>query len=148
MGRYLHSGSYMVGLTRYLEYFPRHQMHISLQDDLRDDPQDLVRDLFAFVGVDRNFQPDTSHRHNASGIIRNKALRYLWTQSGRMRAVIGPLFSERFRHEASEWVIRDLERIKLDPSLRAELTEYYRPGIAQLQDFLGRDLGHWLKSGT
>jgi hypothetical protein len=34
----------------------------------------------------------------------------------------------------------------LDPELRARLTEEYREDILKLQDLIGRDLSHWLKT--
>lgn len=146
-GTYLQSGFYFAALKRYLEHFDRQQLHISLLEDLRDDAPGLIGDLFEFIGVDRSFQPDTSHRHNVSGTIRNPVLRFLWTRSGRLRSALRPLFGERFRHAASEWMIRDLEKLTFDPTLRAELTEYYRQDIEQLQDLLQRDLSHWLNPG-
>ena len=144
-GRYLSEGFYFQALQRYLAYFDRDQMHISLLEDLQADPQALMCSIFQFLGVDDSFVVDLSHQHNVSGIIRNPLLRWVWTRSNPLRAAIRPLLSERFRHRASELMIRDVEKLSLPPQLRAELTEYYRQDIEQLQDLLGRDLSHWLK---
>jgi hypothetical protein len=144
-GHYLDKGFYYADLSRYLEYFERRQLHISLMEDLKDNPVELMHSLFRFLEVDDTFTPDMSHQHNVSGVIRNPILRTLWTRSGKLRSAIRPLFSERVRHNFSEWVIQDVEKVRFSPELRAELTEYYRQDIEHLQDLIGRDLSHWLK---
>jgi hypothetical protein len=51
--RLLDRGRYATHLERYLEHFPRHQIHIGLFDDLRKDPQAYADDVFGFLGVRR-----------------------------------------------------------------------------------------------
>jgi hypothetical protein len=143
--RYLDRGLYAQALKRYFEFFDRSQFHISFLEDLKADPAGLYRRIFRFLEVDQAFQPDTSGAHNASGIIRNPLLRALWTRSNRLRSAIRPLLDSRVRHAAFEWVIRDLEKPAFSPELRADLTEYYRTDIEQLQDLLQYDLSHWLE---
>ncbi len=143
--RYLDRGFYYQSLQRYLQYFPPEQIHISLLEDLKADAPGLMRRLFRFVGVSETYDPDLTHQHNASGIIRNPALRFLWTRTNKLRANLRPLLPPRLRHAAFEWVIQDLEKVPFPPDQRAELTEYYREDILKLQDLLQRDLSHWLK---
>jgi hypothetical protein len=143
--RYLNRGFYYASLKRYLEYFDRGQIHISLLEDLIQDPKGLMQGLYSFIGVDESFVPDLSHKHNVSGVIRNPLLRALWTNSNRIRVTIRPYLPPQMRHAAFEWVIQDLEKLPFQPDQRAELTEYYRQDILQLQDLIQRDLSHWLK---
>lgn len=143
--RYLNRGFYYTSLKRYLEYFDRSQIHISLLEDLIQDPQGLMRGLFDFIGVDTSFAPDLSHKHNASGVIHNPLLRLVWTNSNRIRVAIRPYLPAKMRHTAFEWVIRDMDKLKLPADQRRELTEYYRQDILQLQDLIQRDLSHWLE---
>jgi hypothetical protein len=142
--RYLDRGFYYQSLKRYLEYFPREQMHISLLEDLKDDSHGLMRRIYRFLGIDEQFQPDADQVHNKSGIIRNPVLRFMWTRSNSLRSAIRPLLPPRLRHAAFEWVIQDLEKLPFPKEQRAELTDYYRQDIMQLQDLLDRDLSHWL----
>jgi len=144
-GRYLKEGAYCTAIKRYLEYFHRDQMHISLFEDLKDNPQDLLRTLFEFLDVDDTYKADMSHQHNVSGVISNSLLRTVWTRSNPLRALVRPLLSERLRHAAFEVVIRDLEKPDYSPELRADLTDYYREEIEGLEEILQRDLSHWLE---
>ena len=144
-GGYLEKGFYSKHLSRYLEFFDRSQMHISLIEDLRDNPQNLMHDIFQFLDVDDVFEADLSHHYNVSGVIRNPLLRLIWTRSNQLKAFIRPLLPARLRQKASEWMIRDVEKPVFPPETRAELTEYYRQDIDQLQGLLGRDLSHWFQ---
>lgn len=142
--RYLDRGFYYQSLMRYLEFFPREQIHISLLEDLKKDANGLVGNLFCFLDITERFQPDLSHKHNVSGIIRNPVMRFFWTRSNRVRAAVRPLLPPKMRHAAFEWVIQDLEKVPFPAEQRRELTEYYREDILQLQDLIDRDLSHWL----
>jgi hypothetical protein len=143
--RYLHNGFYARSLKRYLALFDRDQIHISLFEDLKNDTPGLVRSLFAFLGVEPDFTPDTSQIHNASGLIRSPVLRVAYARLSKLRAVIRPWINPRLKHGLSEWLFKDAEKLSLSPDLRAELTEFYRPEIEELQDLIRRDLSHWLK---
>jgi len=143
--RYLNVGFYYQFLKRYFDIFDRKQMHISLFDDLKEKPYELISSLYKFLDVDDTFRPDLSHRYNVTGIIRNPLLRAAWARSSKLRAAFRPLLKDRMRHNVFEWVIRDQEKPRFSPELRLELTEYYREDINRLQDLLGRDLSHWLK---
>ncbi len=142
--RYIDRGFYYQSLQRYLQLFPRHSLHISLLEDLKNDAPALMQSLYRFLNIDEHFQPQSDQVHNASGVIRNPALRLLWTRSNRLRSSLRPLLPSRLRHAAFQWVIQDLEKLPFPAEQRAELTEVYRQDILQLQDLLDRDLSHWL----
>jgi hypothetical protein len=146
-GRYLNQGLYHAALERYLQYFDRRQMYIALYEDLQDDANAFLRSLFAFLGVDEDFRPDMTQRHNVSGIIRNPMLRWIWTRSNSLRAALRPLLAERVRHAAFEKFMhgQDLEKPAFPNDVRTELNAFYREDILSLQDFLQRDLSRWLK---
>ncbi len=144
--RYYENGRYATSLKRYLQHFDREQMHISLFEDLKDDPKGLMRDLYTFLGVDASFIPDTEHRYNPSGLIRNPVLRTLWARLSKLRAIVRPFFSQRVRYGVAEWVMRDTVKPTFSPELHAELTAFYREEIEELGELLQRDLSHWLNS--
>jgi hypothetical protein len=50
----LASGDYLGQLRRWLSVFPREQLHIGFYEDLARDPETLLRDVFALLGVRRD----------------------------------------------------------------------------------------------
>jgi hypothetical protein len=144
LGQHLQRGFYSESIMRYLQFFQREQLHISLFEDLKTDPMGLMHRLFHFLGVDSRFNPDISRRHNASGLIPNPLLRKAWARSSKLRAFLRPLLPPRQRHDLAEFVLRGAEKPAFPPDLRAELTEYYRAEIETLQNLIERDLSAWL----
>lgn len=137
-------GNYAFQLKRYFDLFARDQIRIYLFEEFRQDPGATLLDIFDFLGVDIQFRPNIAERHNPSGQIRNPVLRELWRSSATMREWIRPHISMELRHNVSQWLHRNAYKPPFPPRLRAELIEYYRPDIQQLEGLLDRDLSLWL----
>lgn len=144
-GNYRSRFFYYRQLSPYYAVFPREQIRVYLFEDLQATPTALFRDLFGFIGVATDFNPDTSVRLNRSGVIRNPVLRGMWNRSSGVRARVRPLLPHRLRRRAYQAVVRDLEKPRYDPALRSELSNVYREDILQLQDLIQRDLTAWLE---
>jgi len=142
--RYLAPSRYHRCLEPYYHCFPRDRIHVGLFGDFTRGPTDFLRDIFRFLAVDPTFSPDTSIRHNPTGVIRNPVLRWVWTHSLPLRIALRPYLPGLVRHAAFPIFAGDLVRPPLDPELRAELTELFRDEIGSLQDLIGRDLRSWL----
>lgn len=130
--------------------FPREQIKIILFDDLRADTKAVMREVFTFLGVNPDFEPDTSIIHNQTGEIANPVLRKLWFGTTRLRARLAPLLPLTWRGlffpliARSQNIKRPKER--LHPDLKMMLTKELREDILSLQDLIGRDLSIWLPS--
>jgi hypothetical protein len=142
---YLYAGLYHRHLTGYYALFSRAQVRVLLYDDIAADAPAAVRGLFEFLGVDPRFPVDTSERAVASFAIKRRGAFSLLKKIhiGRIlrRVLPGGLF-RRVRRAGLEQLAEKAP--PLDPALRRELTEYFRPEILRLQDLLGRDLTPWL----
>lgn len=148
--RYREIGLYARRVRAFQENFSRVQ--VLLYDDLKKDPQALLRSLYAFLQVDPAFVPETGHRHNVSGIPRWPFVNDLLFVRTRplhtaVRAVGGALFG------ADRWA-RMRERLRspllhepgpMDREAEQELRRYFREDILELQGYIGRDLSAWLK---
>jgi len=142
---YLASGFVSHFLESYLARFSRDRIRIHLFEDFRRDTAGVMADLFAFLAVDPSFAPDTDRQHNRSGgVIANGLLRDLWTRSALLRARLRPFVPQAARDLVFTAVTRRLVPVRLDPTMRAELTALYRDEIERLQTLLDRDLSHWL----
>ena len=144
-GTYLPAGFVSHFLATYLDRFSRDRIRIDLFEDFQRDPAGVMRNIYAFLGVDPAFAPDVSRRHNQSGgVIRNQALRRAWVQSAMLRARLRPYLPEAMRDRMLRLATRNLDPVRLEPTIRAELTELYRDDIVRLSVLLNRDLSHWL----
>ncbi|MHC5035157.1 MAG: sulfotransferase domain-containing protein, partial [Planctomycetota bacterium] len=140
-------GFYCDQIQRYLSLFDRSQIRIYLFDDLKQDPQALIRDIFGFLGVDDTFVPDTSGKYNATGIPKSRTLFRLIMRPNPIKSAIKPLLPERLRKRVKTFVTANpwsLRRPPLPAEVRRELVQGYRADILRLQNLLGRDLSAWL----
>lgn len=138
---YQTAGYYYQQLSRYYRRFPREQIGVYLYDDLQTNAVGVLQQIFAFLGVESRFTPDTTYRHNQSGVPKNKLLQQLLSGAPGLKRWV-----ERVAPLAWQQRLRDASKVRstLDTTLHSRLTAEYRHDILQLQDLIGRDLTHWL----
>ncbi len=70
---YKQLGFYYVQLERYFTTFSKQQIRVYLFEDLINNPGLMLKDIFKFLGVNEEFMPDISVKHNVSSISEDKA---------------------------------------------------------------------------
>ena len=143
---YRRLGFYHRHLKRYYALFGKESIQVHLYEDLSEDPVGVSQDIFRFLRVDDAFVPDTSLRHNVSGIPKSQALLRLVKQPSFVKSALRPLLPGGLRKRLSVNVRNwNLEKAPpLPEEARRELAEAYREDILGLQDLIGRDLSGWL----
>jgi hypothetical protein len=144
---FLEYGHYYEQLQRYLNEFPRSQIHISFYDDLERMPAQLLADLFAFLGVDPDFAADISQRHNAPRIPKFAGAVY-FLKKWRVWPYLRNLAPASLRPTLRSLMLRSRASLAMHPADRAFLTDYYREEIGKLAMLLDRDLSSWLDPAT
>ena len=66
-GRYRSAGLYSEQVKRYLDLFGEDRFKVILFDDIQDDIQKVMKDLYQTLGVDNSFVANTNTRYNVSG---------------------------------------------------------------------------------
>ena len=149
---YVDRGRYFFQLEPYLEHFDAERIELVAREELKRDRAATLRRVFAFLGVDEDFDSPEFEREWETGTAKN---------SGRFkamdRAVRLPGLRTLDRNfdrlpERLRWAV---ERVVHDPGggaapkpdlpgdLRARLVERYRPDVEQLERWSGRSFG-WL----
>jgi hypothetical protein len=143
-------GYYHVQLSVYYDLFPREQIKIYLYEDWIGAPQAMLRDLFRFLQVDEDFVP-TILRSNVTRLPKSRRLHSLAThppQLGRGMRFL-PTTARRAVLSALKWMDNKFNLTSpppIDAEIRTRLTADYREDILKLQDLIGRDLSHGLKT--
>ncbi len=148
---YTRLGFYHEQLRRYVALFPREQVAVFTDDELRANPRAVLRRIFAFLGVDDTFVPDVSRRHNVSGQPRSRLVHRFLGEPGALKSLVKPLvpaaMRTRLRARANRWNV-DGRRPRLPDDLRRALVALYRDDIVKLQALIDRDLSGWLATST
>lgn len=148
-------GYYYKHLSKFMETFPREQFKIFLYDDLRNNQKQVIYDIFEFIGVDPDFEPDTSTEHNKSGFIKNKFLNGLIGNDSPLKnfvAKVAPGFVESLRRNDKlkgrvlEARNKNLVRPKYEAEIKKRITdEIYKEDLLKFEKLIGRDISHWYK---
>ena len=136
-------GQYYGQVKRYLQLFPREQIHILFYEDFQRDARGAVGNIFKFLGVNRDFVPDMKVRHMLASVPRSHVLHRLTGPAARWSA-LRQISPPRLRSSLKRLLFRPRESMTMDPSDRAFLVDFYREDIGNLSGLLDRDLSAWL----
>jgi hypothetical protein len=136
---------YAQQLERFYACFSREQIRLFLYEELQHDPLSVLGQIFAFIGVDSSFVPNTSHRPNAGGRPRNTWLQDLVMRPHAVTRLIGAAVPYELRLRLKDKLSdRNLRRDALPAGAKALLRARQRDDTLRLQDLIGRDLAPWL----
>ncbi len=144
---YLDVGRYARQIERYLERFPREQVHITLYDDLRADEAGFVRKVLQFLEIDSTFTPPKKEKANASKPIRSTAVKDFLLGTNPVKSALKAIVPTGLRRgiKSRAEALNQTGGPVLTTEFRGELTHRLRDDILRLQDLIHRDLNHWLE---
>jgi hypothetical protein len=139
----LELGLYYEQVKRYLDLYPRENVHILFFEDYRQQPARTMQQLFRFLNVDARFIPNMSEKQLEPKVPRAVVLAYFLKKYGlwqHFKKLSPPSFHSRLRAIA----FRERRSLVMDRRDRDYLLDYYRDDIRRLSNLLDRDLAHWL----
>lgn len=142
-------GFYGEQIDRFLQYFPREQMRFYLYEDLLKNPSGLLADIFSYLGVAADFQPNTELQKNVSGLPKSQNLHQLMTKphfvKQAVRALLPTSFQGKLRLLANKIRTQNLAKPEISQDAHQFLVDAYTNDVTHLGKILNRDLSHWLK---
>lgn len=143
---YTKLGFYYESLKHYLEVFAPNQFKIYLYEDWNNNSNEVLRDIFQFLGVDETFVPNISVRHNSAAIPKNKHIDSFIKKPNILKNLVKSLIPAQLRRSLRDKIEKqNLGKPSLSPHVRQELINIYREDILKLQDLIHRDLSKWLQ---
>lgn len=150
----IETGFYYSQTQRYLELFPRENMHFILFDDIGHDPQNVLRQLFAFLGIETAYSPPSLHakvntrKTPRSALLRNLigSSRDMLNSDPRLQTIKQLLVRAGIERLANQLYAANLRGASIPPmraETRAWLQEIYAKENRLLGNFLERDLEYW-----
>lgn len=141
---YSEIGRYSAQVRRYLEVFPREQVHIIWFDDFVADARGAYRDTLSFLGVDPGFEPAFERVNDSLSVRRFWVRRWLERplDKGRLRGLV-PLRG-RLHARIKDWNTEPGKSAVVTTAQQQRLRAQFADDIHALSDMLGRDLSRWL----
>lgn len=137
---YLELGFYHNQLRHYFNTFEKDQMKIYLYEDLINNPNDMLKDIFKFLGVDPSFAPNMTQKFNVSAVPRYRLLNSIL---GGASKVLPKDMYNKLNNSIKEW--NSTKPNPVSPELRSELSQYFKDDILKLQSLINKDLSHWIE---
>ncbi len=143
-------GLYAMHLKRVFAHFPRRQVKVWLYEDMKADPARLVREAYAFIGVDAAFTPPSLNRRY-NRVMYPKAQQALsrwklaWTIDAIKRTPLADLI--RRRH-AARLSVRTAAPRQPDGEDLSPVRALFREDVLELEQLIGRDLSDWLEPSS
>ncbi len=147
MGSYIAHGFFGQHLARYYALFPKEQIRLYRFEDFKAEPMRVLRDLFAFLGVAPDFQPDMSVKYNVSGVPKG-GLTHKLTNKNPVTQALKRHLPKRVATPLYRWALnkrnRNLEQVSLDPATRERLQALCHEDLVRLGELTGLDVKPWL----
>lgn len=148
--QYVEAGLYHKQLKRYYSVFDVNKIRVFLYEEYKSNPNTFFSELFAFLGVDASFRPDTSVRHRQAAIPRIPVLRALLDRPNVIKSWAIQVFPYSLVKDMYSHVkrsVREWNRVTpdpLSPMIRDELFDrFFEADCTKLEALIGRDLSEW-----
>ncbi|MEZ5004447.1 MAG: sulfotransferase [Chitinophagales bacterium] len=143
--QYLSIGMYYEQVKRFYDIFPKDQILICWYDEYKKDSQKVVRSIYRFLGVDENYQVDTTEKLNTAGVPKFAKLNYFINQSG-VISWAKRNFPRSWREPFKKLMYSSKEMAipKMTDAEKEYLINYYKEDILKLSKLVDKDLSHWL----
>ena len=163
---YWESGRHGHYLTRFFDVIGRDRCFVSLFDDLISDPARQYRRVLDFLDLPDDHQSTFAPERQSSGfkirwlqhLLKRPpafAVSMLASPGDRRRFATRPndgerTFSKRIlaiRKKLIKWNEAPAPRMRLSPTMQAQIRSTFRDDVRLLERIISRDLGHWLSAG-
>jgi len=148
----IQEGLYGTHIKRYVDLFTPDQLKIFLHDDLKHNPQQVMKELFEFIGVDPGFQAPLEREYNVSGKPKNSLVdRLIGSNSILIQSAkrIAPGVVNQIKDgKAKQWLTamrkQNMDRPAIDKAFKNTIfQEVYADEVDKLEALIQRDLTHW-----
>ncbi len=141
---YTRMGLYARPVEAYLSAFGSERVKVFFYEELVEEPDRLARDLFAFLGLDRDVDVKTDRRVNASGEIRNPKMQELMKFAAARPAVRKVVRRAVPFHVREQIRSKNLSRRTMTERIRQQLASRFSGDLARLRAVLDREGPDWL----
>lgn len=149
---YIEMSRYHRNLQYYLELFRRDQILIIWFEDIVKRPEEILAQVYTFLGVDPDFRPSALHKKsNAARVSRNpkiqqwiRRINYVMIQIG-FSGLIKKLKMAGMNQLVNNANTKPLEKKPVPEEVKNYVLNELKDDIHQLEKLLSKDLSHWMK---
>lgn len=141
---YVEMGLYYEQVKRFLDTFPKEQVLIFLNDDLKTDAAAIGEKLFSFIGVNTAAAINYSKKQNEAKMPKSAGLIKYLTQTGLKRKIFRAL-PDSIQTKIKPYFFKEGKIPKMSEEDNQWLMSIFKEDIEITQTLINRDLRTWLK---
>lgn len=149
---YLEQSLYYKHLSRWLKYFPQNQLLVVLVDDIESDAKGVVKKLYEFLEVDKEYIPQIVNQILHQTRIPKRA--WIETSVYRMAQLAKAIgLGKCIHHLKNKGVKKLIDEVNtketqtaflpMQTETRVHLLDYFKEENNKLSELIGRDLSMW-----
>lgn len=142
--QYLELGMYAQQLKPYINLFGRDYVLPVFYEEYRNNPDEVLEKITAFLEVDSNFTFDFSTESNKASMPRSKVVNKLLVSSGLVKAV-KDLTPKKLRSGFAKILYSDKNMPTIQASQVDWLRSYYEKEVKDLSELIGQDATEFWK---
>ncbi len=145
---YFQVGLYNTHISNWLKWFKKDQLFILLDTDLKQKDQQPIKNLFGFLGVDKNVNINTEMVYNKSGDVKFKSVHYfIRDKESPVKRIFSKLLPFKARYFLRTRLRKFIDKFnmiekkyeKLTIEERAEVYKYFENDVQNLSVLLDKD---------
>lgn len=142
---YKKSGLYFEQVEKFLSSFSN--VKVVLLDEIINDKNAVLCDLYNFLGVSTTFQADLSAKYNPSGVPNNPITKFLLSRQSNLSVWIRETLKRFVPRSVLELIARKtLVKVSITEEELRFLDDYFCDDIENLEKLLDKDLSTWKRS--
>lgn len=146
---YFYVGLYYKHISNWLKWFPKENVFIMLNSDLKKNARKAVQNVCRFLGVDENVNINTDVIHNKSGAVRFKGIHYfIRSKDNKVKNMISNMLPFKLKYILRTRVRKGLDNFNmmevnykpLSTEERKIVFNYFDDDVKNLSALLNKDL--------
>lgn len=140
--QFVELGLYFEQVKEYLNIFGEDRVKIFINEDLKEDVGQVMKDIYDFLGVDNSFMPDLKQQYNVYQKPRNAFVKQLYHFKP-LRSFARIIIPDNFVENVKSTLLVRGDKPKLSEKTVGYLKLLYKDNILRTANLIGRDLSHW-----
>lgn len=142
MWAYKGVGLYYKQVKRYLDVFSN--VHIIIFEEFIEKTDEMLKEVFRFLGLEENISVDTSTNYSHSGNPKNKIVGWFTSRNNKYVYPVRKAIINTVPRSLLERVAKKMyNKSEIKEETRMYLRGFYREDIRQLEKLISKDLSHW-----
>ncbi|WP_299405294.1 sulfotransferase [Acaryochloris sp. IP29b_bin.148] len=147
---YRDRGLYHHQIKNLHEVFGSENVYTLLLEDLTATSESIFPDLLSFIGVDNSLKIEVKSKNNqakkAKSEFLSKTLKSDGIGKSFLKKIVPVTYLRSVRNYIQKMNEESFEIPEMQPAVKSELVDFFRPHNQELEKLINRDLSHWSNS--